>query len=249
MARNFNGTSDLISIPSGVSIPLNSAVTVAFWNYVPTAVASSAFTIGSADDPSRCQAHAPYSDGVVYWDYGSTSGGRLTANYAPYVAKWTHVGLVSSGTANTFGGIYFNGTLAASSAASIGPSGVLSGGNVGAWLFNGLYHAGSIGHFAVWTVQLTAGEMTSLAAGATPTLIRPSSLIVYYPLWGVSTTEADLSGNAQSGTCTGTTVVGDPPVGGYAPYLASNSWVPAAAGPAPPPPPVNRARLTRASCW
>lgn len=44
------------------------------------------------------------------------------------------------------------------------------------------YWKGYIAHVAGWSVRLTAGEMTKLAAGANPQTIRPDALVFYEPL-------------------------------------------------------------------
>ncbi|MBX7154838.1 MAG: LamG-like jellyroll fold domain-containing protein [Candidatus Kapaibacterium sp.] len=87
-------------------------VTIEWWHYVDSASVrnSSAFAVGTADDGNnRCQAHVPWSDRKIYWDFGSTSGGRISTDYTPYIGKWTHVAVVSDG--KNFKGIYLNGQL------------------------------------------------------------------------------------------------------------------------------------------
>src|SRR5204862_4630499 len=63
---------------------------------------------------NRLSAHVPWSDGVIYWDFGNIgTQGRLS--YSPpvsIVGSWQHFALVSSQSGN-FMRIYRNGVLEA----------------------------------------------------------------------------------------------------------------------------------------
>jgi hypothetical protein len=100
-------------------------VTVSFWNYVASSdvQVSWAFDVGNtaATDVHRFAASVPWSDSILYWDYGANTDGatgRVTTSYSSYLSAWTEVTLVSSGSGNTFQAIYLNGALAASAATS-----------------------------------------------------------------------------------------------------------------------------------
>ena len=105
-AAYFNGVNQDVE---SASFPWTgtSAVTVSFWNYVTSAEeqTSFAFTVGNsaATDPHRFAASAPWSSGILYWDYGinGTGTGRVQATYTSYLGAWTYVTLVSTGSANT----------------------------------------------------------------------------------------------------------------------------------------------------
>lgn len=61
------------------------------------------------------------------------------------------------------------------------------------------YPDGLVADAAVWRTALTAAEVASLAAGASPLTVRPQSLVFYAPLVGESaTTEVNLIGPALS---------------------------------------------------
>jgi hypothetical protein len=68
---------------------------------------------------------------------------------------------------------------------------------------------------AIWNVDLTAFEISALAKGARPNIIRPASLVAWWPLDGLQSPEPDLSRNAKNGTLTGTAAAFGPP---YAPF-------------------------------
>jgi YD repeat-containing protein len=57
-----------------LSVPAGSDMTISFWANITsaqaTATCGSAFTVGGSDAPNRIQAHAPWCDNNIYWDYG-----------------------------------------------------------------------------------------------------------------------------------------------------------------------------------
>lgn len=66
---------------------------------------------------------------------------------------------------------------------------------------------GQIAEAGLWNVALTAAEIASLAAGFCPLLIRPASLVSYWPLIGTFTTEIDLKGTSPLTVTTATKAV------------------------------------------
>ena len=83
--------------------------------------------------------------------------------------------------------------------------------------------SGSIAHMAMWNVVLTAGEISGLSRGQLPYMVRPKSLVAYWPLDGLSSPEPDLSGNQFNGTINGTVTAGNgPPVAMFTPRWPSN---------------------------
>jgi hypothetical protein len=121
-AASFSGSN--YAEAAGFSWTGSSPITVTFWNFVTMAheTNSWAFTIGNSalTDAQRCSGSVPWGDSNVYWDYGINGAGtgRVQTSYSSYLGAWTLVTLVSSGSGNTFQGVYLNGSLAASSASS-----------------------------------------------------------------------------------------------------------------------------------
>lgn len=168
-SMSFTVAGATVSVPT-FSWPTGGPVTVAFWNNVATAQVqnSSAFSVGNTDNPNRFQAHAPWSDKNIYWDYGDIgANGRISTNYTAYLDKWTHVALVSGGAGGTFKAIYLDGVLAASATTSGGPAIALTGVNIGRWPGSGLDHKGLIDDFRIYNRMLSAAEIQALAAGET----------------------------------------------------------------------------------
>lgn len=88
---------------------------------------------------------------------------------------------------------------------------------------------GDIAEVAYWSAALTAGEAAALAVGASPSLIRPGSLVDYYPLLG------GVNGRVRgTATNSGTVDAAHPPRVFYPRRALRLSE---AAAPPPPPPP------------
>src|SRR6266478_2406506 len=156
-AASFNGSNNYLSNTS-LSIPAGSSITISFWNYVTSSNVqpSAAFTIGGSDNPNRISAHAPWSDGTLYWDFGNYSdGGRISTSYSSYVGSWTHV-VLEYNAANTTHYIYLDGSLAASNVNSSAPQNAQTGIDIGAWPSSSYYHRGSIDEFRVSTIARSA---------------------------------------------------------------------------------------------
>jgi RHS repeat-associated protein len=155
-AASFNGSSSYLS-NSSLSINAGSSITISYWNYVASnnVQNASTFTIGASDNPNRIQAHDPWSDSNLYWDYGSWSGGgRVNTNYSSYLGSWTYTAFEYDSSSNTHS-VYLNGSLAASSVNSNVPTATQTGIDIGAWP-TGLYEHGNIDDFRVSTIARSA---------------------------------------------------------------------------------------------
>lgn len=74
--------------------------------------------------------------------------------------------------------------------------GVISTGLAGAWV-------GDIAEVAFWNVALTDDEVASLAKGVSPLLVRPTSLVAYWPILGNDSPEQDRWKNKYDLTVSG----------------------------------------------
>ena len=173
-ALSFDGVDDYVN-DDNFSWSGGGPVTVTFWNYVKSAdvQAASAFGVGQGNT-YRFQAHAPYSNSMLFWDYGQGTIGRVGIDYTPYLNKWTHIALVSMGVGGNFKGIYLNGVLVASGSVSDGPGTTMTGLKVGhAVLDTSIYHKGNIDEFRIYNRVLSAAEIQTLAYHA-PTAVDDS---------------------------------------------------------------------------
>jgi len=195
-ALSFNGTD---SKATDASFTWNGGpVTVEYWTFVKSSErkTSSTFMVGAGDNgANRFQAHAPWEDGVVYWDYGSVSDkGRISTTFGPYFDRWVHVAMVSDGT--SFKAIYFNGQLAASANEAGQPTG-LTELTIGAMRTN-LFFKGLVDEFRIWSVARTADEIRSSMFRRLP---QPSETSKIAGCWrfdeGSGTTAKDAVRNRQ----------------------------------------------------
>lgn len=149
-AANLNGSNQYLGNTS-VSITTGSSISISFWQNIASGDVStgSAFNIGAADEPNRIQAHAPYTDNTLYWDYGSyASGGRVSTSYASYLNAWAYVTLEYN-SSSSLHAIYLNGALANSSTSSNTPNSTRTGLEIGRWIG---YQKAKIDEFRVSTV-------------------------------------------------------------------------------------------------
>lgn len=108
----MNGTTQYLN---NSSIASPNSITYSLWTNIATADAAYGagglyFVNGSTASP-RLISHLPFSDKVLYWDYGNATGndGRVSTNYAPYMDTWTYVTLTyDNGTGVHV--IYLNGS-------------------------------------------------------------------------------------------------------------------------------------------
>ena len=164
LALSLNGSSQYANA-TNFAWTAGGPITVAYWNYVPSpAVQSSAFGINHLAIPTdHIQCHSPWSDGVMYWDYGNSTFGRVSTSYNSYMDTWTHIALTATGSSGAFQAIYLNGILIASSPNSA-DSVSISILHIGHWNdgVNDRYHKGRIGDFRIYDRLLSTSEIWSL---------------------------------------------------------------------------------------
>lgn len=126
----------------------------------------------------------------------STTTGTVTNG------TWSHAAAVfASATSRK---AYLDGTVATENTTNISP-GSLSDTRVGAAFGPQNFYDGDIAEAAIWNVALDAAEIAALAKGISPFLIRPASLIAYWPLFGNNSPEIDRWKNKSDLTVTGAT--------------------------------------------
>jgi predicted outer membrane repeat protein/parallel beta-helix repeat protein len=118
-ALKFDGASGYVQLQNFLSSAPTNEVTVEFWQKVHDFRPQSTFCqspppAGSTASNSVFNAHVPFADGQVYWDFGNiTQGGRLS--YLPPIPitnSWQHFAFVASQNGN-YMAIYRNGILEA----------------------------------------------------------------------------------------------------------------------------------------
>lgn len=107
--------------------------------------------------------------------------------------------------------VYINGTVDVQTVSGLSEpldAGMVIGGTN---RYGGLRLAANYAEWAVWDVALTAAEVASLSKGFAPSLIRPGSLVNYWPIIGRYSPEIDVMGGGGL-TLTGTSAAAHPRV-------------------------------------
>lgn len=204
MARAFNGTTDRLDNAAApvTAVPL----TLACW-FNPTAVTQSdvliAITDGSSNNTFRLEAGgAVAGDPVRAITRAAASQANADTSTSISAGSWQHGCAVFS--AINARAAYLNGGGKGTNVTSRTPTGInaTSLGMEGASFEP---YTGLIAEAAVWDAALTDAEVAILALGVSPLLVRPASLVAYWPLIGRNSPENDRVGTFPL-TVTGATV-------------------------------------------
>jgi hypothetical protein len=201
-ATYYDHGSDIGSYPS----------TVAAWFY-PSSPATNANILAivnaSSDSTWIGLALAP-AGSQLYTDINSSGGFSYAIATASYTNNaWNHAAVVlTSSTSRT---VYLGGgNSATDTTAQDWPSGAKRFG-IGALLrpSQTQFFEGRLAEVCWWNVALAPDEIAALAAGAHPLSVRRASIINYWPLYGVSSPEPDISGALQTQTLYNSPTQGD----------------------------------------
>lgn len=164
--------------------------------------------------------------------------GTATTGIGFTINVWEHACAVfSASNART---VYLNGGNKGTDLTALGVTDPLDRTAVGALvrptpLF---FHSGRIAEAAIWKAALTDDEVLSLALGVRPYRIRPESLVMYWPLWGLESPEPDYHPRSADAGNYNLTLNNGPIKANHAPVtLFTPKW--AATMPLTPPEPVN----------
>lgn len=223
MALLFDGTDD--SVDHGIVFDGPAALTVAFWHYYVTAVASDRFMgkLGTGTVSGWVINNRLASDKFTA-DVGSTRSASPPAASLP-TATWNHWAFVfdGAGSANADKAKWYkNGSLQTSTYEGTWPTTIPTGDGVG----NDSFHVGAydtlsnftnsrFAHLKIWTTALTAEQVAQEVESRRP---HVSTNLV---LWAPYDVDAqDYSGAGHGGTISGATTADGPPVGYGALVLA-----------------------------
>lgn len=139
-------------------------------------------------------------------DSAGSFSSSVTAGTATNGA-WAYAGAVfASSTSRT---AYLNGTAATTDVVSITPGGTLANTHIGAAFSPQNFYNGDIAEVAIWSIALSAADMSALALGVSPLLIHPEALVSY---WSLLNNGIELIKHADVTLNNGPTVVAHPPV-------------------------------------
>lgn len=171
------------------------AFSVSAWYRPTTLNAGTVLGIGSSGTSQYVALGMGVSgQGFLEVNGGGTGDAFATGTFSDNA--WHHLGGVSA--SNTSRIFYADGVAGTTDTASITPSGGFRDRvTIGALRSNGSLIStaqGDIAECAIWSVALDAAEIVALAAGFSPLLIRPASLVFYAPLIGGGDPERDIRG-------------------------------------------------------
>ncbi|AKB25802.1 hypothetical protein MSMTP_2333 [Methanosarcina sp. MTP4] len=162
-ALEFDGDKDYVEVEDFVW--QGGSVTIEFWAKCSKADSNRVSSFFGLDtvcrNNPRVQAHMYYDK--LMWDYGNgdPETGRIEVDYTPYLDKWTHIALVSSGEVEDdkqFKAIYLNGNLVSSDSTSADLVRELRTLRIGTWADYGKFK-GQIANFRVWNRALSKREI------------------------------------------------------------------------------------------
>ncbi len=229
MARNFtDSNSNIVRIIDPAAIDLPGPITVSSWNKPNNTTQKAIF--------SKTRGEAVNSQYSLLYDQPNlifriiTVAGLVDAQgdtTTVSTGNWHHVCGVYNMTDLR---IYLDGVLDGTPTANTGT--ILTGaGDARVGLLGGTFFPfdGDLAEMAVWDTGLSAVEVAALAKGVSPNRIRRTSLAGYWPLYGNSFPEIDLSGNRDNGIQVGTVGKADhAPIQRYVPATVKLPFVPAA---------------------
>ncbi len=217
-SRVFTGASTHIDVTGSSVNVTGTTLTLSAWVRYTTLPSSptNPFFIARWDSPgSKLQyvlgALNPTGKFIFAVGNGSgTASTTLSCTSSVSTGIWYHVAATLSGSSQI---IYQNGVNCGSNSAgiSMGANGLrtcivgasISGNNCST--VNN-YLIGQEAEVAIWNVKLTPNEITALANCTSPPVVHGgTSLVGYWPLWGIDSPEQDYSGNKDSGAVTGAT--------------------------------------------
>ncbi len=214
MAGNFDGSSDFLHIGSPTAQLSGWPVTMACWVRADSGSLSAFRTVfflrdeGSASDDSfGIQTTSSAEARVAMLD----SGGLTTVAGATLSADtWTHLCGVFTSSAL---GIYVDGSVTSDAHGKSFPA--VNDPIVGARLTgagaSSQFWDGDVAEVAIWNVQLSQAEIDALAAGVSPLMIRPASLVNYWQLLNSAINRMDAAYDLANGSGSSVTYTAHPP--------------------------------------
>ena len=228
-ARQLNGTNQAVAGSNCcMTIPAAASpnVSVSVWVY-PTSSVTTTYNAFVNNQFPGFFSYGLQTDGSAHAVACITGNATYTCAVGPILSLnvWHHVGLVWDAP-STLVRLYIDGVQAATAVSAATQAGTTLPLAVGASYNAGccqFWFAGRIAEAAIWSVALTPTEMSALAHGSAPTLVRPSQsnglpLYVYWPMHGIGTAEANFSNSViiSGGNQTGQQF-GSPPAAPHAP--------------------------------
>lgn len=211
MARSFvRASSQRLTYPS----PIVTAVpfSVAAWVNPTTGVSNYIFSVSDAGPNNffdlLLHAGSP-NQRVLAQCYDGVAGGTAATTVAATLGAWNHAAGVF--TNNSSRSAFLNGANKVTETTTVTPNVAGLTTYIGHNAYDANYLNGLLAEVGVWDVALSDDEVAALAKGFCPLLIRPQSLIAYWPLFGNQSPEPDRWKNRYDLTLTGSPAKADHP--------------------------------------
>ena len=220
MARSLNGTSDYILVSQDTPFDFERTSTFSILGWIKRAAAGVGHVIvAKGDNTNNNQWLVDVTTGdflqLGLLSTYPTSALQVRGGTTLSASTWYHVAVTYDGS-STPGGVnlYVNGVLETpTTVTNTLTTSILNNLNlyIGCRNNQDIFFNGSLAEISIHNVVLSLQEIRGNYTAQRNFRGRVS----YWPLWGTSTTEADLSGNAYNGAVTGTTVAAGPPTGRF----------------------------------
>lgn len=197
--------------------------TLAAWGYADfedgTPKAGALLSVGGTGTTERLAIYmrAETSNNVVGASHkDATTNGEAFSTTERSINTWHHVcGVFNSTTSRD---IYLDGGSKGSNTTSVSLP-TLDDTRIGCLNNSGAAISGYVAEAAIWNVALTAAEISALASGYSPLLIRPGSLVYYPQLIGRISPEIDIVGGYDM------TLNGSPTTANHPPIIYPNTAI------------------------
>lgn len=185
-------------LQNGAAVLTAMPLTIACW-IKPTNFTAANAVFGLYDSAvanTRYEIFTVLTTGIVRATHSDNSA-LATANtsVAATAGAWNHAaGVFVSATSRT---AYLNAGSSGSSATNVaGSMAGLNNTTVGLRANSSVssHFNGSLAEPAIWNVALAQADLSALAAGVCPLLVRPDALVFYAPLMGLASPEPDYRG-------------------------------------------------------
>lgn len=167
--------------------------TVALW-FNPTAVniQQHLFDIGSTTAGQFFEIRVNNTADQIVSQFDGTTSGNARFDASATAGAWQHIaGVWASSTSRS---IYTQGVLRHTETSSVNNPASINTTSFASKLRSGTrgdYFGGSVAEAAAWSVALDAAEIAALAKGVSPLLIRPQSLLGYWPFLNSAAPDID----------------------------------------------------------
>jgi hypothetical protein len=197
-SRDYNGSTSGDAAVNAIADP-GAALTIAAWINPDTLAPSFQSVLLVRDGFSGNRNYSGLwlvGSGIKAYDLATAGGQQSTASVTLVTNSWQHVAMTKTSATNRV--IWVGGAAGSTNTGIVSNLGSRT--NVVVSTDTSYRFDGKVAELAVWSVNLSAGEMASLASGLSPLRIRPASLVFYAPMVGSNSPGLNVLGVALSQT-------------------------------------------------